>query len=56
MPSKLEEAIQLMNQALELDSGKHYPEALKMYEIGIQFFLDALHSKWFTLTSKQLNI
>lgn len=44
MPSKLEEAIELMNQALELDSSKHYPEALKMYEIGIEFFLDALHS------------
>lgn len=45
MPSKLEEAIVLMNQAMELDSTKHYAEALKMYEIGIELFLDALHNE-----------
>lgn len=45
MPSKLEEAIDLMHKAISLDSTKNYSEALKMYEIGIEFFLDALHSE-----------
>lgn len=43
MPTKLEEAIDLMNQALEYDSNKDYEDALKTYEIGINYFLDALH-------------
>lgn len=45
MPSKLEEAIDLMHQAMSLDSSKKYSSALKMYETGIEFFLDALHSE-----------
>lgn len=43
MPTKLEEAIDLMNQALEYDSHKDYEDALKTYEKGINYFLDALH-------------
>lgn len=46
MPSKLEEAIEFMNQAMDLDSTKKYAEALDMYEIGIKYFLDALHCEW----------
>lgn len=48
LPSKIERAIDLMHQAILLDSSKNFSEALKMYEAGIEFFLDALHSEYWS--------
>ena len=35
----------IMHRALQCDTRKNYTEALKLYEIGIEHFLDALHRK-----------